>query len=487
MRRFFSSVCICVLLTALIPSLALANETGGWVTTFTSAMAFQSGTLNDASIRDVVEIPISGSQIKFSISNQYGSIPLQIGQATVSEQLEGARPVVGTIETATFNGQNSVTIAPGQSVVSDPVAFNTFAFEHLLISLWIPNFADISAHSCCEGTINTYATPDFSGNQAASGNSSSYSLVNYQNEFVNAVFIYASEKYNTVAVFGDSISDESNGWVSMLNLRLLGSSSPKKYNVINESIIGNTLLSLPGDLENQGGGAPATLRIKSTLAGISGIKYVILELGGNDILFGANFTQITGAISQINSYLKSIGVQLIVMTIIPRQISGRWTQSDENLRLQINTWIKENINDYFDAAQILADIYNGNCNTSTLFPAFNAGDALTLTYIGDLYLANSINTPVLSNAPVIPYPTTQHVTPNCIKNANFPGTYPASSVPTTVGKTSSEPAKLNKVEATVSGGGILILILLVTFWYISRRRSQIKERQFYKSLGSRKF
>lgn len=76
----------------------------------------------DQTFRLIVRPDVWGPQARIRLSNAYGAKPVTFDGAFVGLQESGSALVPGTNAAVTFGGQKSVTVAPGQSAVSDPVA-----------------------------------------------------------------------------------------------------------------------------------------------------------------------------------------------------------------------------------------------------------------------------------------------------------------------------------------------------------------------------
>jgi hypothetical protein len=73
-------------------------------------------------IRQVVRTSAGGSQLRIRLSNAYGLTAVTIGPVRVARRVGDAAIDPASDRVVRFDGQPAVTIAPGQSVVSDAVA-----------------------------------------------------------------------------------------------------------------------------------------------------------------------------------------------------------------------------------------------------------------------------------------------------------------------------------------------------------------------------
>src|ERR1700761_6897220 len=81
----------------------------------------------DQSFRLIVHPDIWGRQARIRLSNAFGTKPVTFNAVTIGLQQSGSAIVPGTNRPVSFGPRTSVTIAPGQSAVSDPV---TLSFVH---------------------------------------------------------------------------------------------------------------------------------------------------------------------------------------------------------------------------------------------------------------------------------------------------------------------------------------------------------------------
>ena len=75
----------------------------------------------DQTFRLIVRPDAWGQQTRIRLSNAFGTQPVTFDAAYVGLQESGSAIVAGTNRPALFKGQKTVTVAPGASVVSDPV------------------------------------------------------------------------------------------------------------------------------------------------------------------------------------------------------------------------------------------------------------------------------------------------------------------------------------------------------------------------------
>src|SRR5476649_2206787 len=75
----------------------------------------------DQSFRLIVKPDVWGQQTRVRLSNAFGKKPVTFDDAYIGLQESGSAVLAGTNLPVLFKGQKSVTVAPGESAVSDPV------------------------------------------------------------------------------------------------------------------------------------------------------------------------------------------------------------------------------------------------------------------------------------------------------------------------------------------------------------------------------
>ena len=77
--------------------------------------------------------------MRIVLANTYGRRPIRIGRATLAKPgSERAAVATGSLHDVTFGGRRTATIAPGATLLSDPVAMPVAALSQVLVSLYLP-------------------------------------------------------------------------------------------------------------------------------------------------------------------------------------------------------------------------------------------------------------------------------------------------------------------------------------------------------------
>jgi len=404
-----------------------------WQTAWTSPMDFYGGTAEQATARDVATVAIGGTAIKLRLSNGWSGTPTTFGAVTVGVQQSGASIVPGSAVPVTFdNGDNSVTVPAMQDVTSDSIPLTVHAGESLAVSLWVAGPATVSVHYCCDGHVDSYATPNGAGDHAADPAGASFSVAETGNmRWLSAIEVSGTPAVGTVVAFGDSITDGykdgAAGWPTFLQQRIGLLPPSDQVSVVNEGISGNTLTAFPSSPPNltyalTSGGSPGVTRLWSDALSLPGTRDVVLFLGTNDIWFGGrlpsglpygNAASIISAMQSVIAQVHAAGMRIYAVTFLPRTTTPPgpkqevWTPTDQANLVQVNAWIHSNFGGFdgtIDLAAVVADVYNGQCDSTSLFGPYNSGDNLHPSVAGQVAMADAIPTTLfqIPEAPQLP-------------------------------------------------------------------------------------
>jgi lysophospholipase L1-like esterase len=325
---------------------------------------------------------------------------LVIGGAHIARRTADAEIDPQSDRTLKFNGKLSTSIAAGSMAVSDPVELDVPALSDLAISLFLPQPTEArTSHSMAKQT--SYVS-------AETGDSTStvkFPVVKTIRSwpFLTGVDVGASPGSAAVVAFGSSLTDgdgttaDTNGrWPDVLAARLQkGAEGKVKLGVLNEGIIGNRLLyDSPKGADNPFGGAlgdAGLARFERDVLDQAGVKYVVVGLGINDILFPAfPFTSASEKVSAeeiIAGYRQLIarahkkGVRVIGTTnppfeksAFPGLVAAFYTVERENIREKVNDWIRSS--GEFDGMVDLDAAVRDPSHQTQILPAYDSGDHL---------------------------------------------------------------------------------------------------------------
>lgn len=318
-----------------------------------------AAALSNSVLRQVVHASLGGNQIRLQLSNLVGNGAVNIKSVHVA--LCKATPTVdGSIDTATdkavtFSGMASVTIPSKMELWSDPIDFAVPPLGNVTITMALGSVpSDLTAHAGAR--TDSYVQTNSTDVSAANLTSAPHNLHWY---FISGIDVMAPMDAKAVVAIGDSITDgrgtTDNGntrWTDYLAARLQANAATKNVAVLNQGI-GATNLS--------GGGTAAEARFARDVLGQSGVKYVVVLDGVNDINGGA---QAAGMKATYDKLIKAAHDKSLLIyggTITPFGGNSYWTDAHEGVRKEVNTYIKSGVFDgVIDFEAAVSDGTTGN-------------------------------------------------------------------------------------------------------------------------------
>jgi lysophospholipase L1-like esterase len=273
---------------------------------------------HDQSFRLIVHPDLFGPQARLRFSNAYGTQPVTFDHVFVGEQAIAGTLVRGTNAAVAFGGQGSVTVAPGQSVWSDPVALSFVhdAGDPALVGRKLAVSFHVAGQSGpmtwhAKGLTTSYLTPPGAGSAATAQESDAafpFSTASWY--FLDAVDMAAAADTKLVVALGDSITDGTdstlNGddrWPDDLARRLHAQYGTKIV-VVNQGIGGNRIVGPATYTPAQpfSGGPSAEQRLERDVLSLSGVTSVVWMEGTND--FGKGGEGVT--VDQVEAGVKDV-------------------------------------------------------------------------------------------------------------------------------------------------------------------------------------
>ena len=92
--------------------------------------------LKNRTLRQVVRMGIGGRDVRIALSNAYGSRSTSISGANLALSAGEGRTLPASNHALRFGGDAAVTIAPGATILSDPVPMTVAAGQDMAVSLY---------------------------------------------------------------------------------------------------------------------------------------------------------------------------------------------------------------------------------------------------------------------------------------------------------------------------------------------------------------
>ena len=405
-----------------------AEAAGKWVSSWATSIVDSSASVASLNLQDIIparstirielKVTTGGSKLRFKFSNEHGAAPIVINEATVAKTVGTAQADIDpdTAQAITFNrGASSVSIPKGTTIWSDAIDYKTEALDALSVSLYFENSTYITSAGLSnartflglrsvfrEDISQCYAADIYSSREV---NISSSSITYHTTPFLAEIDSYDPTGKGAAAVFiGDStlVND-----TYLYFAEKLVKAGVTNVSVVNEAVVANKLLSDgTGVIGNLYGDALID-RFERDALNLSGVKYIFVKIGLNDILhqfsksMGADVPHPT-AKEIIEGYKTLVekahakGIKIYFFTKTPwkgyeRAFLGQtgdivWTKEMQNMCDELDKWIKTNklADGYIDCWPLAnpADPY-------ALCPSFTP-DGAHLTKIASIALADLI-------------------------------------------------------------------------------------------------
>lgn len=361
---------------------ARSPQPEGWVGTWgTAPQLTEPSNLPPApglagnTLRQVVHVSIGGNRLRMQFSNAFGTTPVTIGAAHVANSQGGGVIDPATDRALTFDGARSVTIATGESVVSDPLDYALEPLSDVAITIHFGELSDaVTGHPGSRTTSYIQAgsavgSPDMNG---AARTDHWY--------IITGIDVVGDDAFAVVAL-GNSITDgrgsatnRQNRWPDELARRLQANPRTRNVAVLNMGIGGNCVL-------RECLGPSALDRFERDVLGQSGVRWVIVLEGVNDIggtrtpeQADTVATDLIAAYQQMIARAHARGLRIYGATILPFGTSFYDSPAHEAARRTVNDWIRTA--GAFDAVIDLDLALRDPANPTRLQPEADTGDHL---------------------------------------------------------------------------------------------------------------
>lgn len=340
MNKIFLTIILIITLN-LVAICQTSNETQSdiWVGSWSCA-PYAAGSKNtppspylaNNTLRQVVRVSIGGDTLRLKLTNKTCSTPVAMNAVNIAVSQGGSTVDAATITPLEFSGSSSITIDPFSSVVSDPIAFPLTPSMRVAITIYYGQAAsssDITSHVASR--TDSYI---LRGDQSSSASFSGATVTAHWFH-INTVDVIAPDTAGCVGVLGNSITDGyglhgglQNRWTDFLSQELLNDVRTQNIGVLNLGIGGSLIRS------------SGISRYKEDLLAQSGLRWIIIFYGTNDIYSNASATSIIDAYKTIINDAHAKNIKVYGATITPFKGSGHYSVVHEVVRKDVNAWIR---------------------------------------------------------------------------------------------------------------------------------------------------
>jgi len=282
---------------------------GAW---YAAPVRMLSANLSGRTLRQVVYLHAGGEQIRLRLSNRYGDTPVTLRSVSVGQALGSAFLRAGK-KTVLFEGQTTVTLEPGQEVISDAVALRVEALTNLAITFFLEQGESITGHLTAQQTSYVSGMGDYTA-VPVEATSFVYPLMTSSWWLITGVDVLPASPLNAVVAFGSSVTDGFNStpdtnrrWPDYLARRLTAAGGTRAMSVLNAGISGNQLTSSEIPQRAETGmlrflfGEAGTQRLAWDVMEQPGATDLIVHIGSNDLRFGVSGETLINAFQQVVS------------------------------------------------------------------------------------------------------------------------------------------------------------------------------------------
>lgn len=385
---------------------------GTWATAAQAVMPGRIETFDDQTVRLIVHVSAGGKRLRIRLSNTFGDRPLVVRSSHVARRTQGAEIDPASDRALTFGGRTSVTIPARSEASSDAVDLDVPALSDLAISLFVPEATPASTSHALALQTSYVSRP---GDHTAAVSLPVQRTISTW-PFLTGVDVIPARRGAAIVAFGsshtdgDGSTDDANRrWPDLLAARLQKSGAP--LGVLNEGIIGNRLLNdSPRSPASPFGpllGESGLHRFERDVLSQSGVKYVFMGLGVNDILFPSfpftppsetvTLEKMIAGYRELIARAHSKGIEAIGTTLPPfegARFEGfdlkldLYTPERERTRVALNEWIRHGA--AFDAVVDFDAVLRDPARPTRLSPAFAVEDGLHVNDAGNAAQADAI-------------------------------------------------------------------------------------------------
>ncbi len=364
-----------------------------------SASPTAPGGFHDQTVRMMVRASMGGRRLRVKLENAFGNQPVDIGAAHIALRGKDSALVEGSDRALAFDGKPGCTLGPGMVLVSDPVDLSIEPLADLAVSLYFPGDTGAPTNHST-GLHDTYVKE---GNVAAAPDMAD-ATITHSYYWLSAIDVDAPASAGAIVAFGDSITDgarsnnETNhSWPALLAARLAGRKDTAHVGVANEGIGGNRLL-------HDGTGASALARLDRDVFSLSGVKWLMVLEGINDIgHMASNSDQavtaddLIAANRQIIDQAHAHGILVIGCTLTPYEGAGYSREAGEAMREALNNWIRTG--GAYDAVVDFEAATQDPQNPKHIRPEFDPGDHLHPNDTGYQAMADAVDLGIFTGKP----------------------------------------------------------------------------------------
>ena len=361
------------------------------------------GQFDNLTVRQIVRTSIGGNRLRVRFSNTAGVQPLAIGTAHIGLRSFGAGVIPDSGRMLTCEGCPSLLVQPGGIVLSDPVDLKVPPLADLAVSIYSPSGLAGTAHVLGLQTTYISAHGDFADSEILPAARTIASWLG-----LSGIDLLSHKSTSAVVAFGDCTVDGANStaeayrrWPDVLARRLIAAGH--NVAVLNSGIMGNRVLHDGPAPYGPIFGRKALSRFDQDVLAQPGVKYVIVALGGADIIQPGSSAPMSEDVTvkaliagfqQLIAHAHDAGLRVFGCTIGP--IEGAAQPGFRNMYSPVKEAKRQNLNEWirtggaFDGTLDFDEILRDPEHPTRLYSVFDDGDHIHLNDAGHQALGESV-------------------------------------------------------------------------------------------------
>jgi lysophospholipase L1-like esterase len=337
----------------------------------------------------IVHPTLAAETIRVRFANPYGTAPVTFSNVHAALRTTGPAIDAATDHPVTFNdGGDTLTLAPGEEVFSDPIEMPIAIGDDLAVSFYVADAATLSQHGASRA-VSYLAT----GDHAAEADGTSFTSTGTSWWSLIGVDGLRPDALGTFIGFGDSITDgndppdTNNRWPDYFATRLQGLGLP--IGVLNAGIGANQVTQ---DTNFLGTSEAAVKRFARDALARPSVKWMVLFEGTNDLAGGVKAEALFDALASMASRAHAQGIHVIIGTVTPRGKDATWTANGtyEPERVKLNDMLRIAVPGTFDQLADFDAAMAAPGEASVMNPQYDSGDGLHPNPLGLMRLAQVI-------------------------------------------------------------------------------------------------
>lgn len=303
----------------------------------------------DLTLRYPVKLFVSGDAVRIRLDNFCGTEPITVTSASITGSAGGDSIKTDSIAILTFDGNESVTIPAGASVLSDTIDFIVKAGESYAVSLYFEGFTQMRSGIVITGPL--------SGGYFAVGNQTKYAVLDKDTSkktnfyyFLTDIEVRTNTNAKTLICYGDSITAQA--WPDYLMERAFQLSGGKRA-VIRRAACGTRILRQYDNITYDSYGLKGEIRFPREMIAQSA-DAVLIQHGINDIIHPVGtdvnpfrpWSDLPTAGEMIDGLRRYIEIarkdnlSVYLGTLLPIEGWRTYAPFREELRCAVNEWIR---------------------------------------------------------------------------------------------------------------------------------------------------